>query len=60
MQGKFCIFHFGFLVIINLTNEKLGLLINTKKDILIKKKEGGVWESHIFLLARVVAMKFSH
>jgi hypothetical protein len=42
MQGKFCIFHFGFLVIINLTNEKLGLLINIKKDILIKKKERGV------------------
>ena len=38
MQGKFCIFHFGFLVIIDLANEKLGLLINKKKDILIIKK----------------------
>jgi hypothetical protein len=59
MQGKFCIFHFVFLVIIDLANEKLGLLIK-KKDILIKKKGGGVWESYIFLSARVVAMKFSH
>jgi len=60
MQGKFCIFHFSFLVIIDLANEKLGLLINTKKRYFNKKKGGGVWESHIFLSARVVAMKFSH